>query len=339
MPDRYKDREIRVVLCGLGPVGCNIYRYLSRREGIKLAGVVDTDASKIGRDVAEVSCGSGNSGIEISGRIDEILRKGRVDVAVISTVSGVGNLLATVLEMLEAGINVVSTCEELSYPWQANPAIAESIDKKAREKGVSVLGTGVNPGFLMDFLPLVMTGVCRSVSQITVERFQDASLRRAPFQKKIGVGLTPEEFKDRAFRGELKHVGLVESMHMIACSTGFQIVRFTEEVEPLVAGMDYVEGNVSVKAGQVLGLRQTGRAFSSEGCVIELVFHAEAGCKDPYDRIYIDAEPPIDMILKNGVNGDIATANIAVNVIPFIKKTSPGLKTMADIEPAFFIAS
>jgi 4-hydroxy-tetrahydrodipicolinate reductase len=242
------------------------------------------------------------------------------------------------MEIVSHGINIVSTCEELTYPWLTNPDIAREIDSAAEEHNVSVLSTGVNPGFLMDFLPLVTTSICRDVRRITVERIQDAQFRRLPFQEKIGAGLSVQEFEERVKQGNLRHIGLTESMHLIASGLGWKLERTEDVVEPVIASQEVVSENLTIEPGKALGIQQIGRAYIDKVEVIALVFRATIGEPDPRDRITIRGIPDVDMIISNGINGDTATCAIIVNAIPVVIQAPSGLITMADITPISFFA-
>jgi len=198
------------------------------------------------------------------------------------------------------------------------------------------LSTGVNPGFLMDFLPLVMTSICRDVKRVTVERIQDAQFRRLPFQEKIGAGLSVQEFESRVREGSLRHVGLTESMHLMARRLGWTLERTEDVVDPVLADKPVVTENRTIEAGKALGVNQIGRAYVDSKEVITLVFRASIGEPDPRDRIVIQGNPDIDMAISKGVNGDTATCAIIVNAIPVVIEAQPGLRTMADIAPISF---
>jgi 4-hydroxy-tetrahydrodipicolinate reductase len=240
------------------------------------------------------------------------------------------------MEIVSYGKNVVSTCEELMYPWLTNSEIARQVDLAATQRNVSVLSTGVNPGFLMDFLPLVMTGVCRDVEKLTVERIQDAQYRRVPFQEKIGAGLTAQQFEERVREGNLRHVGLTESMHLIAVGIGWDLDRTEDIVEPVIAAQQVETKNRIIEQGRALGVNQVGRGYVGDKEVITLVFRAIIGEPDPRDRVLIQGTPSIDMAIQEGVNGDTATCAIIVNAIPVVIQAQAGLRTMADISPISF---
>jgi 4-hydroxy-tetrahydrodipicolinate reductase len=251
----------------------------------------------------------------------------------LTTTSSLTATCEQLLQLLPFGVNIISSCEELSYPWVTNPELAAKIDKLAKEKNVAVLATGVNPGFLMDFLPVVLTGVCRNVSKVTVERIQDATFRRIPFQKKIGAGLTVPQFHAKVKEGTLRHVGLRESMHMIAASLGWKLDKAEEVITPIIAKRKVKTEAMAVEAGNVLGVQQIGSGVMAGKEVISMIFRAAIAEPDSRDRVVIEGTPAIDSCIKGGVNGDVATCAVLVNAIPAVMHARPGLRTMVDIEP------
>lgn len=311
---------IRIAQVGLGPLGLMLTPYLLERSGIEIASAIDIDPAKSGRDLGEVSACGQPLGIAIGDDLDAGLAG--TDLAVVTTVSELQRLAPTLENILNRGVHVVSTCEELSYPWTTQPELSATIDAWAKARGVSVLGTGINPGFLMDFLPIAATGACHEVRAIRVERIQDASARRLPFQQKIGAGLTVEEFETRVSDGKIRHVGLTESMHMIAARLGW-ILDHTEDLVQPVASED----------GRCAGVLQTGRGYQNGREVITLVFKAAIGQADPRERIQITGKPSFDLIIPGGINGDTATCAVIANAIPIVAAAPAGLHTMVDLPP------
>ncbi len=330
------NKKIKVVQYGLGPIGCRSVQYLTERGHFDLVGAIDSDQRKVGVDVGELAELPNTLGIHVTDDSTNLLRQVDAEVVVLTTTSSLEQIRPQVLEIISCGKNVVSTCEELMYPWQTSPSLAEEIDVAAQEKGVSVLSTGVNPGFLMDFLPLVMTGVCRDVEKVTVERIQDAQFRRLPFQKKIGAGLTVQEFEERVKEGNLRHVGLTESMHLLASGLGWKLDKTEDNVEPVVASQKVTTANLTIEPDRALGVNQIGRGYIGDKELITLVFRATIGEPEPRDRVLIQGTPSIDMAIEQGVNGDTATCAIIVNAIPVVIQAPAGLRTMADISPISF---
>jgi len=272
--------------------------------------------------------GLGKSGVIISDQLD---KNNQVDVAILATVSDLPRIGPQIISLVEAGLPVVSTCEELFYPWDSNKEWSETIDRAAKDRQVAVIGTGVNPGFLMDTLPATLSAVCNHVERIEVRRYQDAQFRRIPFQKKIGAGLSFEEFERRKNEGSLRHVGLSESMHFIASQLGWHLERTEDKIEPVIADRTIQTESLMILSGQVTGVRQTGKAWVNGEEKIRLIFQASVGEPDSYDEIEIFGTPHIRSRIMGGVNGDVATCSIILNACHSIMKAMPGLRTMADI--------
>jgi hypothetical protein len=318
---------IHVVLLGAGPLGVNIYRYALKRSDILITHVVDIDASLKGRDMGE-HAGLDATGVLIS---DTMATVKMAEVAILATVSDLPRIGPQILALIEAGLPVVSTCEELFYSWESSREWSEKIDHAARAKGVAILGTGVNPGFLMDALPAMLTGICNQVDKVEVRRYQDAQFRRIPFQKKIGAGLTFDEFERRKNEGTLRHVGLSESMQFIARQLGWTLERTEDRIEPVIADRTIQSEAMTIHSGQVTGVRQTGIGWVNGEEKIKLAFQASVGEPDSYDEIEIFGIPHIRSRIMKGVHGDIATCAIILNACRSILKATPGLRTMADI--------
>jgi 4-hydroxy-tetrahydrodipicolinate reductase len=252
-------------------------------------------------------------------------------MCVIHTTSSYFDLFTDqVVEILEAGLDVVSTAEELSFPWLAHPESAAEIDAVAKRAGRTVLGTGVNPGFIMDALPLFLTGICQRVDHIEVTRVINASTRRGPFQAKIGSGLTVEEFEARMAGGRMGHVGLPESMGMVFDTLGRKLMRYESEVGPVVADRLVQTEHFEVQPGQVKGLKQVARGYTDDAEFMVLTFIAALDMGEDGDTVKVLGKPELEVRLT-GTNGDIATVAIAVNSVKRVVEAEPGLFTMRDL--------
>ena len=322
--------SVKVVHYGIGPIGAGLVKYVLQKEGVKIVGAVDIDKSKVGKDLGEVAVGK-KIGVKITDDAKGLLRRTKPDVVLHSTGSYLHNVKSQLFQIMDSGADVISTCEELSYPFLKHPDIAKALDRRARKKGVSVLGTGVNPGFVMDTLAITATGVCQDVKKISAFRIQDASVRRLPFQKKIGAGLTVEEFKAKVAEGTIRHVGFAESIAMIAAAMGWKLDRIEESVEPKVAERPVASEHIKVEAGQAAGVDQNAWGIKDNEKVITLNLQAYLGCPDPKELIVIEGNPPIELTIKGGVHGDIATSAVVVNCIPRVINARPGLSTMKDL--------
>ena len=324
-------RKIRVVQYGCGPIGCSVAKLASQRRNIEIVGAIDIDKNKVGKDLGEVIGLDKRLGVAISDNAAAVLSRTRPDVVLHTTSSWLKKVYEQLIELIKANVNVVSTAEELSYPWWKEPKLAAEIDKLAKEHKVTVLATGINPGFLMDTWPLLMTAVCQEVKRIKVARIQDASIRRLPFQKKIGAGCTPAEFQKLVDAGTLRHVGLTESIAMIAAGLGWELDDIRDEIEPILAKSEVRSQYLTVKPGQAAGVKQVGRGLKKGQELITLDFQAYLGAKESYDAVYITGTPNMEVVIKGGTHGDIATAAIVVNAAQRVLEAPPGLVTMKDL--------
>ncbi len=326
---------IRVLQVGLGPIGVAVARQLLARRGYELVGGVDLDPAKAGRDLGEV-CGLPEPlGTEVRSDLGEALTALEPDLAALCTSSSLERMAPTVEACLEAGIPVASSTEELAYPWREQPEIAHRLDRAAKRAGLTVLATGVNPGFAMDAHPLNLTSVCQRVDSISVRRVQDAGLRRLPFQLKIGAGLTPEEFERKAAAGDVRHVGLAESIGMLADAMGWPLDKITDEIEPVVVAEPVASDQVQVATGQVAGVRQVGTGSQNGTVRVRLEFIARIGAPESFDEVQVEGDPSLHSRIEGGIPGDVATASMVVNAIPRVVSAQPGLLTMKDLPPAY----
>lgn len=328
---------IRVIQFGLGPIGSAAARHVQERAGLELVGGVDIDPSKIGRDLGDV-IGFGEAlGVSVFGSLAELLKQTEADVVLHTTSSYFDLFKPQIVEILEAGLDIVSTAEELSFPWLANAKDASELNAVAERVGKTVLGTGVNPGFLMDTLPLNITGICQQVEHLSITRIINASERRGPFQAKIGSGMDVDAFMTKMEAGRMGHVGLPESIGMLFDTLGVRLDRYTDAVEPVVAQEPISTEHFKVHAGNVKGLKQVARAYSPDGEFAVLTFIAALGMEDDGDTIKIKGTPDIEVKLK-GTNGDYSTVAIAVNAIRRVYEAGPGLVTMRDLPPVTFFS-
>ncbi len=328
----------RILHVGVGPLGQRILSDLTERDLGHVVAAVDPAPAVAGQHLASLVPGT-NPNVRIVPSLSEVADWDQVDCAIVTTTSDLASCADTFRTLLAAGKAVVSTCEELVYPWLRHVALAEELDELARKHGGRLLGTGVNPGFLMDALPAILTSVSRSVRGIACYRIQDASARRIPFQRKIGAGLDDDQFAAKVREGTLRHVGLGESLHFIAHYVGLPLERWEEDIAPVKAERDLVCGLGTIPRGRIAGVRQVARGYYDERCVIHLEFQAAIGQADPHDRIVVEGEPPMDMVMPGGVHGDVATSAIVLNAIPRVFKAPPGLHTMATIPATIHVKS
>lgn len=330
-------KKTRVVQYGVGPIGAAIVRLMREKQSLEIVGAIDKDPAKAGRDLGEV-VGAPDApwGVPVSAEAGKVLGQ-KADVVVHCTSSYLKDVMDQLLECIAAGACIVSTCEELAYPFRKSPELSAKLDEEAKEWGVSLVGTGVNPGFVMDALPIMLTGVCERVDAIRVDRVQDAGIRRLPFQQKIGAGLTREQFQTQVDAGRVRHVGLAESVSMIADALGWRLTRVTDDIQPKIATETVSSELLAVDAGYVCGIVQDGVGYRGDEPVITLHMEAYLGAPESYDQVEIAGSPAIRSRIHGGVHGDIATASIVVNSLPRVLEVAPGLHTMRDMPlPSFF---
>ncbi|MDP2897065.1 MAG: dihydrodipicolinate reductase [bacterium] len=325
-----KSEKIKVVHYGLGHIGLMAARIAVQSERLEVVGAVDVSAEKAGKDLGELLGAEKPLGITVSNKSQEVLTL-RPDVVVHSTGSRLGEVLPQLEEIVSRGANVVSSTEELLFPVGKNKQLVEKLDELAKENDVSVLGTGVNPGFVLDSLPAFLTAVCSNVKSIFARRIVDASTRREPLQKKVGAGLSLEEFRRRVKEGRLGHVGLIESVALIADCLGWELDNLLERVDPVIADGNIKTKYVEVREGQAAGIRHTAKGIRKGERVISLELQMFVGAPEPHDYIRIDAEPPLEVTVENGTAGDPATAAILVNAIPRVLAARAGYVTMKDL--------
>jgi hypothetical protein len=320
----------KIGIFGLGSIGARMAEAL-HESGHEIILAVDNDPGKVGRDLG-LLWGGEEVGVTISPSLEDGMRED-CEVVLHSTSSRLETVYPQLMEILKAGCNVISTCEELSYPFLRHPRLSKALDAVAKESGATVLGTGVNPGFLLDALPVFMTRTMKKVESLVATRIVDAGLRREPLQRKIGLGMSRHDFDERARAGKLGHVGLFESTALIATALGWRLDEIRQEICPVVADRNLSTQHVRIKAGEVSGLRQD--AFGMAGrTLITIHLEMSVGPDEPRDAIQIAGEPPVNLVITEGLHGDLATVGRAINHIDDVSEAPPGLTTVLGLPTA-----
>ncbi|WP_069807543.1 NAD(P)H-dependent amine dehydrogenase family protein [Vulcanisaeta thermophila] len=321
--------SLRVVIYGVGPIGQLITR-AAYEKGFEIVGAIDIDPGKVGKDLGEVA-GLGRAlGVKIESDADKVLREGKPDVVLHSTGSFLDRVYPQLVKAIRVGSDVISTCETLAWPWYRYPELAELLDNYARNNDVTILGAGVNPGFVFDALPSVLSTTIIRLDRLTVVRSLDASKRRYSFQKKIGLGMSPEQFREALARGEItSHVGFAESVLLTASIMGLRLDKVEEDQEPVIADANYETQYFRISPGQVRGVIGHGSGFVNGKEVIRVELRACVGCED-YEEVRLEGEPSITW-RSTGTPGDPATAAVIVNLAPRIINERPGLITLKDL--------
>ena len=323
---------VPVIVQGLGPIGLKVAQAAQRDAGLDIVAATDIDRRLIGHDLSELD------GLEETMPPGIIVRPSlglaRADAEEAGAFAGettpvvlhaTGSYLASTAPQLEEalrlGLSVVSTCEELSYPFERHPEISKTLDDLATSAGCTLVGTGVNPGFIMDQLVVALTGATHDIQSVTVKRVQDPTPRRVPFQHKVGLNIPRDQYDARAEGGEFGHVGLVESGRLIAAGLGWQIDDWTDTLDPVQPDPD----------GLVLGMLEVLEGTSSDGHSVRLHWEAQGGVEEFYDEIVIDGTPPLTVRFVGGVFGDDATAAAVLRAAKAIPSAAPGLLTVLDL--------
>ncbi len=319
--------SIPVVLMGLGEIGKAIARAALARPELRIVAAVDPHPSCAGRPLSEV-VGAPAPGVTVLEDVTGALEGAAGGALIQATGSRFEGVLADIETAVRAGLHVVSTCEELSWPWLNHRDAANALDALCTERNVAVLGTGVNPGFVLDRLPALLAHVTGPVRHVLGIRVVDVATRRAALVRKVGAGLGEQAFHDAVERGDIGHVGLAESAAMVAeACIGIEEYEVDEEILPLVAE-ENLDGRV--RTGQVAGLQHTARVFADGREAVRLELTMALGAENPRDEVLLDADPPLRMVIPGGIPGDLATANAVVNAVAAVVELR-GLVSVLDL--------
>lgn len=324
-------KPIKVAQFGLGPIGRSCVQVAAERLNLEIVGGIDINPALAGRSLAEVCGLEGVDAGRIYTSFEEMWAEVQPDVILHTAGSRAVDSFAQCRPMLEKGIAVVSSCEELLYPRFRAPEQTEEIDALCQATGGRILGSGVNPGFVLDLLPVCLTGVCRTVRSVYGERVVNASLRRQPLQKKIGSGLHPDEFRKLWDEGKAGHAGFKESLLLIASAMNWRMTEVTETLDPIIADHDITTPFFKVPTGMTCGLHQIVRAESAEGHSIHLDLKMYLDAQDPHDYVKLDSDPAVSARLEGGVFGDMATVAALINCIPRLLAAPAGVRLMTEI--------
>lgn len=329
-------KTVKIVSYGIGVIGQRLAKYLLTKEGIEIVGAIDINPDILGKDLGEV-LGHEKIGVLISDDVDKVLSEAKPDIVCHTTMSYLRQTYDQFEGILKHGVNIISTCEELGYPYVEEEAteLAKKLDKIAKDNGVTMLGTGINPGFLMDTLPIFLSGPCEQVEEMYIARQMNAATRRVPFQKKIGAGMTVSDYRDAIDNHKITgHVGLEQSIQMIADALGWEIDEIKVDMpEPITFDYEVASDAIKVPAGHAAGGFQMAYGISKGKKLITMDFKAYIGAPEEFDSVSIKGVPPINNKITPCVHGDHGTIAMTTNMIPHVINSEPGLKTMAELPP------
>jgi len=322
---------IRVIQYGLGAIGRAAARLAASRPGIQLVGAVDLNPQLVGKDLGDVLELGRKLNVPISDKPVILFAQTQADAVIHCTTSSFPEAYEQITEIVRAGFHCVTSCEEALFPQYRYKELADKLSDLCVQRTAAVVGTGVNPGLVMDTLALLLTLACQRIDAIRVLRVVDAGTRREALQRKVGATLTEEEFKKRADQRKVGHVGLAESLAFLADGLGWKLDDLKESIAPAVSTSTVKTKFLTVNQGSVAGVRQFARGLRGGKEVLTLELQMYVGAPNPRDVIEVVGEPPLKLVIENGVPGDIATPAILVNTLPRLVECPPGLHTMRTI--------
>jgi 2,4-diaminopentanoate dehydrogenase len=324
-------QTIKIAQFGMGPIGIESLKLAATKPWVQIVGAVDIDPAKVGKSVKELAGIDKAGESKVYSSFEELWQKEQPQVVLHTAGSKAAASIEQITPMARRGVSVVSSCEELLYPYLRAEKETKELEQVCRENGARIVGTGVNPGFVLDLLPVCLTGVCRSVRGIYGERVVNASTRRGPLQKKIGSGMDPEEFRELFRQGKAGHAGFQESLALIGHCMNWKFDETSETCEPMIADHDIKTNFFEVKKGLTCGLHQRAIGKIGGKTLVELDLKMYLDAKDPHDLVRIDGDPPVEALLKGGVAGDSATVAALINAVPRVLRARPGVLLMTDL--------
>lgn len=326
------EKKIKVVQFGLGPIGIESLKLAAEQSWLEVTGGVDIDPAKVGKSLADLTGVASLAGAKVFASLDALFAAvGAPDVVLHTAGSSAAASFAQAKPALDRGVSVASTCEELIFPALKTPDLAREYDALCRRTGARVAGTGVNPGFVMDILPICLTGVSRDVQSIYVERVVNASTRRQPLQAKIGSGQNPADFRAKFAAGKAGHAGFQQSVALLAHAMGWKLDEIRESCEPVVATSRVVTKFFDVAPGQSVGIHQKCIGLSGGETKIKLDLQMYLDASLPHDAIVVKGRPDLNLVLNGGVAGDDATVASLINIVPRLLAATPGVRLMTEL--------
>ena len=328
--------NVKVAIWGFGAMGAGMAKMLFKKTGVDIVAVCDVHPDRVGKSVAQVLNTDKCKDIIIKADIEDALKDVKLDVCLLATDSFTKGAFPKMKLLLDKKINVITTAEEMAYPKAKEPELTKRLDEIARENGVTVLGTGINPGLIMDLLVVCLTGCMETVDHIEAKRVNSLSPFGETVMHEQGVGITPEEYETREKSGELAgHVGFAESVGMIADAVGWKIDEFKQQMKPILTTVDRKSPYGFAKAGNLAGINMTGQGYIDGQVKIDMIhpqqIEPEMEGTHTGDYISIKGEPEVNMSITPEVDGGLGTIAMCVNMIPHVINANAGLKTMIDL--------
>ncbi len=331
-----RKENVKVIIWGFGAMGSGMAKMLLKKKGVDIVGIIDRK-KYVGRSMYEIlDAEQGSHPDVIVGTLDQVMKPAAADVVLLCTDSFTKNAYEKIKLICENKMNCISTAEEMAYPKAQNPELAEELNKIAKENGVTVLGTGINPGLVMDLLVLIFTGAMEEVEHIVSRRVNSLSPFGPAVMEEQGIGLTLKEFEDKRAEGHMAgHVGFAESINMIADGIGWKLDRFEQFMDPIITKVDRKSPYGFVKAGDVTGVAMTANGYVDGKVKIEMdhpqQIEPQLAGVNTGDYVIIKGTPDINMVNSPEIDGGLGTIAMCVNMIPQVINARPGVKTMLDL--------
>lgn len=333
-----KRENLKVAIWGFGAMGSGMAKMILKKQGFEIVGVCDLNPNYLNKSMFTILNMENpyNYDVIIKSNIDEVVQTKSCDIVLLATDSYTSKAFPKIIQLLEKQVNVISTAEEMAYPAAGESLLAKKMDEVAKANNVTVLGTGINPGMMMDLLVVAMTGVMEELNHIEVSRINSLS----PFGKTVmeeqGVGLSLHEFNEKMNQGKMAgHVGFLESVHMIAKGIGQEIQSFEQGMEPIVTDIDRKSPYGFAAKGNVAGVGMSAKAKTNKNINIIMnhpqQIEPELAGVNTGDYITIKGTPEVNLSITPEIDGGIGTIAICVNMIPHVINAKSGLKTMLDL--------
>ena len=330
--------NVKGAIWGFGAMGSGIAKVLLRKKGVDIVGVCDIHPERVNRSIYDILGveKNGRPDVVVCSEIEKVVHDANCDICVLATDSFTRKAFDKIKYVVGQKVNVISTAEEMSYPKAQEPELAAEIDRLAKANGVSVLGTGINPGLMMDLLAICLTGCMTDVESVTCRRVNSLSPFGPAVMEEQGVGLTVDAFNKGVADGTLAgHVGFAESVGMIAEALGWKVDKFEQQMKPIVTSVDRKSPYGFAAAGDVAGVNMTGQGYVDGEVKIDMIhpqqIEPEMEGTHTGDYIVLKGTPEVNMAIKPEVDGGIGTIAMVVNMIPHVINARPGLKTMLDL--------
>lgn len=331
--EKIKMKEVKVIIWGLGAMGGGMADMLLQKKGVEIVGVAGR-GSKIGTSMYDyIKTERGDRPDVLIQAAEDVIKPGAADVVLLCTDSFTKNAFPRLKFIMEQGINVITSAEEMSYPKAQSPELAEELDKIAKENGVSCLGTGINPGHIMDLLVLVMTGCLVDVEHITSRRVNSLSPFGPVVMEEQGIGISVEEFQERKANGTMSgHVGFAESVMMIAEGMGLSVEEFSQDMNPITTDVDRKSPYGFAAAGSCAGVAMEADATLDNGMKVRMEhpqqIEPEQVGVTTGDYVIIKGTPNVNLLNTPEIEGGLGTIAMCVNMIPHVINAEPGLHSM-----------